>query len=243
MDGRRKAPVFVWAFCFGRLYRALASGTAHRPAGPRSLFPRSGPLRGPARRSAPCVRVDARQCRASRPHSPCPDSGARPLRGPAGQSMPGVHPVARRAAQADRVHPWRARRDHGPPVRCLHARCDERFGVLRVSTKSGSKCRGAFALPGNAESGPWMARGGESVMGEQRLLARHCRAAVANARRAAPVRERRGATRADRAEAQSGRSLVVSEEVVSSREITRCKAAPTKAYPQVVASRIHRRTP
>src|SRR5690606_14141623 len=32
------------------------------------------PLRGPARRSAPCVRADARQCRASRPHSPMADS-------------------------------------------------------------------------------------------------------------------------------------------------------------------------
>mgnify|MGYP000942968016 CR=1 FL=1 len=86
---------------------------------PEAACPSVKPLRGPARRSAPGVRVGARRCRASRPHSPCLDSGARPLRGPAGQSTPGVRPVARHAAQADRAQPWRARRGHWPPVRCL----------------------------------------------------------------------------------------------------------------------------
>jgi len=85
---------------------------------PEAACPSVKTLRGPARRSAPGVRVGARRCRASSPHSPCLDSGARPLRGPAGQSTPGVRPVARHAAQADRAQPWRARRGHRPPVRC-----------------------------------------------------------------------------------------------------------------------------
>src|SRR5690606_8108480 len=42
---------------------------------------RSGPLRGPARRSAPGVRAGARQCRASRLHSPCPDSPPQAIHG------------------------------------------------------------------------------------------------------------------------------------------------------------------
>src|SRR3546814_5391256 len=49
---------------------------------------------------------------------------------------------------------------------------------LRLSEKAAIRIAEAASRPGDAESRPWMACGGESDMDEHGLLARHCRAPV-----------------------------------------------------------------
>ncbi len=89
-------------------------------------------------------------------------------------------------------HPWRART---PP------QADRRLGDLCVIASMPSSRRKPgpmwMLLSTQAPRGPprvWCAGGSrQAAMGEHRLLVRHCRAAWANARRAAPGRESRAA--------------------------------------------------
>ncbi len=161
-------------------------------------------LRGPARRSAPGVRTDARHAaQAVRTHrglrkdaAPCRPgplfARSAPLRGPARRSAPGVRTGARHAAQTARAHPWADSRAKHP---CF-ALPRSPAARTRLVAASGSVLReqvlccpnevesltDQWGVPGRgiAESSAWMRCGGESAMGERAPLARH----------AARVRER-----------------------------------------------------
>ena len=134
-------------------YSPQVFGRTPRPVGRGSLFARSAPLRGPARRSAPGVRTGARHAAQTARAHPWADSRAK-------------HPCfAWPRSPADRTRLVAA---SGSVLREQVLCCPNEVASLTDQ----------WGVPGRgiAESSAWMRCGGESAMGERARLARHCRA-------------------------------------------------------------------